>query len=221
MHPQKDAANITVLKHASAALFVDVDSDGDEDLFIATYGGPRYYLFINDGRGGCNIPCYHARTHACIHTRIHTHTLSLSLLSPLPLFRTCMLMLTIYIRAMCVLVLECILVLKHTDETDNVLYCEFNQSLEGVFSEQAAQRGVDLEQPNSRPLRGFTPAAGDLDGDGYPELWVSEYVVHAHILNKPSASRLFQNQGAQPRKLVPQPLPQCCLCTPCILQRTL
>lgn len=47
--PATAAANITVPKYASAALFVDVDADGDEDLFVATYGGARHYLFINDG----------------------------------------------------------------------------------------------------------------------------------------------------------------------------
>ena len=105
------------MKHAAAALFVDVDGDGDEDLYVVTYGGTRHYLFINDGQGS--------------------------------------------------------------------------------FTEEGVERGVALQQPDGRVLRGYTPATGDLDGDGYPELWASEYVIHAHIRNAPSASRLLRNAGAR------------------------
>ncbi|MDJ0785244.1 MAG: CRTAC1 family protein [Myxococcota bacterium] len=39
-----------VLK-SNAAIFADVDNDGDPDLFVSTHQDTRYHLFINDGLG--------------------------------------------------------------------------------------------------------------------------------------------------------------------------
>jgi hypothetical protein len=37
--------------HGNGAGFVDVDNDGDQDLYITTLASPRFYLYINDGAG--------------------------------------------------------------------------------------------------------------------------------------------------------------------------
>ena len=36
---------------SNGCLFVDIDNDGDSDLYISTLGDNRFYLFINDGHG--------------------------------------------------------------------------------------------------------------------------------------------------------------------------
>jgi tetratricopeptide (TPR) repeat protein len=43
------AAGVGVLERTSQALFADVDNDGDEDLILLTRSGPM--LFVNDGKG--------------------------------------------------------------------------------------------------------------------------------------------------------------------------
>ena len=106
-------ANISLPKFGSAAVFVDIDSDGDEDLFVSTLGDTRCYLFVNDGHGR--------------------------------------------------------------------------------FTEEAEERGVALQL--GRKLYGMTPAVGDVDGDGFMELFVTEYVLFDQTGNTPSASRLFRNLG--------------------------
>ena len=37
---------------SNGALWVDIDNDGDQDLYVTTIGDKRFYLFINDGSGG-------------------------------------------------------------------------------------------------------------------------------------------------------------------------
>jgi Tfp pilus assembly protein PilF/peroxiredoxin len=44
-----EAAGVGVLDRTSAALFADVDNDGDQDLILLTRSGPL--LFVNDGKG--------------------------------------------------------------------------------------------------------------------------------------------------------------------------
>lgn len=62
----------------------------------------------------------------------------------------------------------------------------------GRFVEEAAERGADLQTEYTH--YGFSPAFGDFDGDGYLDLYVSEWghfsSTHA------SHSRLLRNRGA-------------------------
>ncbi len=37
---------------SNGALWVDIDNDGDSDLYVTTIGDTRFYLFINNGSGG-------------------------------------------------------------------------------------------------------------------------------------------------------------------------
>ena len=66
----------------------------------------------------------------------------------------------------------------------------------GVFTEEARARGVSLATSPPRRLRGMTPAVGDIDGDGFADLYVTEYVLFPSIHNRRSVSRLFINAGA-------------------------
>ena len=36
---------------SNGCLFVDIDNDGDNDIYISTLGDNRFYLFVNDGDG--------------------------------------------------------------------------------------------------------------------------------------------------------------------------
>ena len=36
---------------SNGALWVDIDNDGDQDLYVTTIGDKRFYLFVNDGAG--------------------------------------------------------------------------------------------------------------------------------------------------------------------------
>ena len=47
----------------------------------------------------------------------------------------------------------------------------------GHFKEEADIRGVALEQPSGRSLGGMTPAIGDFNNDGYPDIYASEWII--------------------------------------------
>ncbi len=49
----------------------------------------------------------------------------------------------------------------------------------GRFREEAKERNISLETPNKRKLAGFTPSVGDFDQDGYPDVYVSEWILHS------------------------------------------
>ncbi len=85
-------------KYANGAVWVDMDQDGDLDLFVTSVGGTRHYLYVNYG---------------------------------------------------------------------------------GHFREEARERGIALEFPSKRKLAGFTPSVGDFDQDGYPDIYVSEWILHS------------------------------------------
>ena len=41
----------TAYHHSSGVAFVDIDNDGDEDIYVATSAESRFYLYVNDGLG--------------------------------------------------------------------------------------------------------------------------------------------------------------------------
>ena len=84
-------------KYGNGALWVDIDQDGDLDLYVTTVGDSRHYLYVN---------------------------------------------------------------------------------YDGIFREEASKRGLCLEFPSKRRLSGFTPSFGDFDNDGYPDIYVSEWILH-------------------------------------------
>ena len=85
-------------KYANGAIWVDIDQDGDLDLYVTTVGDSRHYLYVN---------------------------------------------------------------------------------YDGIFQEEAAGRGISMEFLSKRKLAGFTPSVGDFDNDGYPDLYVSEWILHS------------------------------------------
>ncbi|XP_065199427.1 uncharacterized protein LOC135831094 [Sycon ciliatum] len=103
-------------KFASGAVFVDVDDDGDLDLYVTTLGDTRHYLYINHHGG---------------------------------LF----------------------------------------------FTEEAEMRGVSLRRPDGRVLSGMTPSAGDYDRDGFPDIYVTEW-LYSYVA-QPAASLLLHNRGSR------------------------
>lgn len=44
-------AGLDSVRKTNGAGWADLDNDGDLDLYVTTYGGNRFYLFINDGHG--------------------------------------------------------------------------------------------------------------------------------------------------------------------------
>ncbi len=63
----------------------------------------------------------------------------------------------------------------------------------GHFSEEALARGASLVGPDQHV--GTTPTFGDIDLDGYLDLYVGEYRTHLALGDGPSYSRLLRNRG--------------------------
>ena len=59
--------------------------------------------------------------------------------------------------------------------TQHYLYVNYG----GRFKEESKNRSVSMEFPNKRRLAGFTPAFGDFDNDGYPDMYVTEWILHS------------------------------------------
>ncbi|XP_062515696.1 uncharacterized protein LOC134191133 isoform X2 [Corticium candelabrum] len=76
-------------------------------------------------------------------------------------------------------------------DTRHFLY--INQG--GRFTEEAIERNCTGSQPDGRRLSGMTPNVGDFNRDGYPDLYITEWILHPE--EKHSSSRLFKNVGIQ------------------------
>jgi hypothetical protein len=100
---------------SSGATWVDIDRDGDLDLYVTSLVDTRNYLFVNDGAG--------------------------------------------------------------------------------TFTEDAVARGVDVD--TGIVHAGFSTASGDFDGDGWPDLFTTEWRSPAFIpIGTPTHARLLRNRGA-------------------------
>ena len=47
----------------------------------------------------------------------------------------------------------------------------------GRFTEEAVERHCTGSQPDNRKLAGMTPNVGDYDRDGYPDLFITEWIL--------------------------------------------
>jgi hypothetical protein len=72
-------------------------------------------------------------------------------------------------------------------------YLYINQG--GRFTEEAIERNCAGRQPDNRKLAGMTPNVGDYDRDGYPDLFITEWILLSQEKN--SSTRLFHNLGAK------------------------
>ena len=49
----------------------------------------------------------------------------------------------------------------------------------GHFREEAMERNCSLETSDKRKLSGMTPNVGDFDQDGFPDIYVTEWLPHS------------------------------------------
>lgn len=60
-------------------------------------------------------------------------------------------------------------------DTRHYLYINYG----GWFKEEASIRNCSLKFPSSRKLVGMSANFGDFDNDGYPDLYVTEWIPHS------------------------------------------
>jgi hypothetical protein len=59
-------------------------------------------------------------------------------------------------------------------DTRHYLYINYG----GWFKEEALTRNCSLQFPSLRKLAGMSANFGDFDNDGYPDLYVTEWIPH-------------------------------------------
>ena len=59
--------------------------------------------------------------------------------------------------------------------TRHFLYTNYG----GHFREEAMQRSCSMETSDKRKLSGMTPNVGDIDQDGFPDIYVTEWLPHS------------------------------------------
>lgn len=60
-------------------------------------------------------------------------------------------------------------------DTRHYLYINYG----GHFREEAMQRSCSMETSDKRKLSGMTPNVGDFDQDGFPDIYVTEWLPHS------------------------------------------
>ncbi len=171
-------AGIDLTQSTSGVAWGDFDNDGDPDLYLATLGDTRYYLYINDGRGhfseegmarGAALST--PNQHAAMSVAVGDYDLDGYLDLYAAEWRTTA-------------------GLGEVPSHSRLLH-NLGAAAPGHFEDVTEAAGVSVEDvwQEADFLAGvysFAPAFGDLDGDGYPELTVvSDF----------GCSRLFWNDG--------------------------
>lgn len=169
----------------NGAGFVDVDDDGDQDLYVTTMASPRFYLFVNDGSGtfteeavergaaiaddadraGFSVAFgdYDLDGYVDIHTTEWRAPLRQSDGPP-----------------------EHARLLRNLGEEDPGHFEDVTQEAGVTLDRDPAWMPQFLEQPGRHANFSFSSAFADLDDDGHPELIVgSDFTT----------SQLFWNDG--------------------------
>lgn len=68
-------------------------------------------------------------------------------------------------------------------DTRHYLYINYG----GYFREEAMKRNCSMQTSDKRKLSGMTPNVGDFNHDGYPDIYVTEWLPH--VLGKVRGSR--------------------------------
>ncbi len=171
-------AGIDLTAGTSGLAWADFDNDGDQDLYLVTLGHPRYYLYINDGTGSFTEEAI-ART-ASIKSDT-THSGMAVAVGDYDLDGWT----DLYVAEW-----RTTAGLGKVPSHSRLLH-NLGESAPGHFEDVTDAAGVSIEDvwDEANTLAGvyaFSPAFGDLDGDGWPEL---------AVVSDFGCSRLFWNQG--------------------------
>jgi hypothetical protein len=174
-----EEAGITGVFHSNGAAWVDVDNDGDLDLYVTTLYHNRFYLYINNGDGTFREEAI--RRSADLLSSVSHNGFSVAVGD--------------YDRDGFLDLYVC-----EWDIRKNVRDLTLHNSLlrnlgapaPGFFSNRTLAAGVSLKgvdlapDPNFQYLFAFTARFSDLDGDGWPDLLITaDY----------GSSQLFWNNG--------------------------
>jgi hypothetical protein len=172
-----DQEHLRVLGRANGALFADLDNDGDLDLYVTNhaidgkaYGQPHYgepnHLFANDGKG--RFTDVSGASQAC------------------PPGMAC----------------RSVTVLDH--DGDGLLdllvgecFFQGGESRTRLYRNLGQLKFANISQEVGLPVRltGFGVATGDVNGDGWPDLFAA---------GRHDGNRLFVNDGSGKFRLVPE-----------------
>lgn len=170
-----------ILDHAwgtAGVAFADFDNDGDQDLYVVTFGDTRYYLYVNDGTGHFTEEAI-ARGAALMTPNVHTGTSVAVGDYDLDGWTD------LYVGEW-----RTIAGLGDVASHSRLLR-NLGAAAPGHFEDVTLAAGVSVEeawvgQTDLAGVYSFSPAFGDLDGDGFPELSMASDF---------HCSRLFWNQG--------------------------
>ncbi len=172
------AAGIDLASGTSGLAWADFDNDGDQDLYLVTLGDTRYYLYINDGDGSFTeeaIPRAASlksdTPHAGMAVAVGDYDLDGWTDMYVAEWRTTA-------------------GLGKVPSHSRLLHNR-GAAAPGHFEDVTESAGVSLEDVWSEAdtlagVYAFSPAFGDLDGDGWPEL---------SVVSDFGCSRLFWNEG--------------------------
>lgn len=161
------------------AAWVDVEGDGDLDLALASYGGMRHFLYVNDGRGHFTEEARErglAMDTGAVHVGMSIAAGDYDRDGHVDLF-----------------VAEWLAINALGHEVDhNRLLRNRGDAAPGTFEDVTLAVGIDMQRVTAGAYAfpgayGFAPAFVDLDGDGWQELALAADF---------GTSRLWWNDGA-------------------------
>jgi hypothetical protein len=159
---------------SNGAAFADIENDGDADLLVGTVGEERFFLLVNDGRGGFNEVA-RTRQVAQPETDGFFHSTTSSCFGDFDLDGFLDLATSEWrVRRSAV------------EGSRNSLLRNRGTTAPGFYRDETTELGVRMEDVVRAGAWGFTPMLTDVDGDDRPDLLVAADF---------DSSRLFWNDG--------------------------